>query len=69
MGGAASESRHSIRYPHVGEVQLFDLQEDPWEMKDLAEDPQYAQLVKDLDGKLHRWMKVTGDKLKLDTIG
>ncbi|UCD50499.1 MAG: sulfatase-like hydrolase/transferase [Phycisphaerales bacterium] len=57
-----------IRYPHVDEVQLFDLQEDPWEMKDLAEDPQYAQLVKDLDVKLHRWMTVTGDKLKLEAV-
>jgi arylsulfatase A-like enzyme len=57
-----------IRYPHVGEVQLFNLQEDPWEMKDLAEDPQYAQLVKDLDVKLHRWMKLTGDKLELDRL-
>jgi len=57
-----------IRYPHVSEVQLFDMKEDPWEMKDLAEDPQYAQLVKDLDAKLHRWMKVTGDELELDAL-
>ncbi len=57
-----------IRYPHVGEVQLFDLQDDPWEMKDLAEDPRYAQTVKTLDADLHRWMKVTGDKLELGTL-
>ena len=57
-----------IRYPHVGEVQLFDLQNDPWEMKDLAEDPKYAQRVKDLDAKLHHWMKITGDKLELTAL-
>jgi len=57
-----------IRYPHVNEVQLFDLKRDPWETKDLAEDPQYTPEVKDLDAKLHRWMKKTGDKLQLDSL-
>ena len=57
-----------IRYPHVGEVQLFDLVNDPWEMTDLAEDPQYAMIVKDLDFKLHQWMQRTGDKLELDRL-
>jgi choline-sulfatase len=65
---ARTERYKLIRYPHNGEVQLFDLQEDPWEMKDLAENPQYAQTVKDLDVELHRWMKLTGDELKLDTL-
>jgi choline-sulfatase len=57
-----------IRYPHVDEIQLFDMKKDPWEMKDLAEDSQYAQTVKDLDARLHRWMKVTGDELELDAL-
>jgi arylsulfatase A-like enzyme len=57
-----------IRYPHVTEVQLFDLEEDPWETKDLAEDPRYAGTVKKLDAELHRWMKLTGDTLELDTL-
>ncbi|NLH41545.1 MAG: sulfatase-like hydrolase/transferase [Planctomycetes bacterium] len=57
-----------IRYPHVNEVQLFDLQEDPWETKDLAEDPRYADTVRSLDEQLHRWMKETGDKLELDRL-
>ena len=46
-------------------MQLFDLQEDPWETKDLAEDPRYADTVHALDEQLHRWMKETGDKLNL----
>jgi len=57
-----------IRYPHVNEVQLFDLKRDPWETKDLAENPRYAKRVKDLDAELHRWMKETGDKLQLDSL-
>ena len=57
-----------IRYPHVGEVQLFDLQDDPWEMNDLAEDPQYARTVKTLDAELHRWMHITGDELDFASL-
>ena len=55
-----------IRYPHVNEVQLFDLEEDPWETRDLAEEPRYAETVKTLDAELRHWMKRTGDKLELD---
>jgi choline-sulfatase len=57
-----------IRYPHVKEVQLFDLQEDPWETKDLAEDPRHADTVRSLDEQLRRWMKETGDRLSLDRL-
>jgi len=57
-----------IRYPHVNEVQLFDLREDPWETTDLAEDPRYADTIHQLDEQLHRWMQETGDKLVLDRL-
>jgi len=57
-----------IRYPQAKEVQLFDLREDPWETKDLAEDPQYADTIRSLDEQLHRWMKEAGDKLELDRL-
>jgi choline-sulfatase len=57
-----------IRYPHVNEVQLFDLRNDPWETTDLAENPQYAQTVKTLDAELHRWMERTGDELELSRL-
>lgn len=52
-----------IRYPHIGKVQLFDLKNDPWETKDLSEDADYADLVRQLDAKLKWWMKETGDKI------
>jgi arylsulfatase A-like enzyme len=57
-----------IRYPHVREVQLFDLKNDPWEATDLAENPRYADTVHQLDEELHRWMKETHDELKLDKL-
>ena len=60
-----TEQYKLIRYPHVREVQLFDLKNDPWEATDLAEDPRHANTVRQLDKELHRWMKETQDKLKL----
>ena len=47
----------------TSEVQLFDLNNDPWEMKDLAEDAKYMNVVKKLDEKLKWWMNETSDKL------
>lgn len=61
-----TEKYKLIRYPDVGEVQLFDIENDPWEITDLAENPKYASTVKQLDIELRGWMKLTGDKLDLD---
>ncbi|MCK5565094.1 MAG: sulfatase-like hydrolase/transferase [Planctomycetes bacterium] len=58
-----------IRYPHNGEVQLFDIKKDPWEMKDLAEDAKYKNVLKSLDEKLKRWMTETSDPLGRDFAG
>jgi arylsulfatase A-like enzyme len=63
-----TEQYKLIRYPHVSEVQLFDLRNDPWETKDLAEDPQYAGIVRKLDVHLHRWITITNDKLQFDSL-
>ena len=62
--------RHKlIRYPHNGELQLFDMQADPWEIADLAEDPANAQLIRDLDAKLRAWQPIVGDALELAALG
>ena len=34
-----------IRYPHIGRTQLFDLQSDPFETKDLSGDPAQAERI------------------------
>ncbi|WVF72550.1 hypothetical protein IAT40_007367 [Kwoniella sp. CBS 6097] len=41
--------------------QLFDLDADPLEVKDLAQDPAYGDVVKDLRCKLEVWQKETED--------
>ncbi|MBT3279355.1 MAG: sulfatase-like hydrolase/transferase [Phycisphaerales bacterium] len=56
-----TEQYKLIRYPHAKEVQLFDIAADPFETKDLAEDPKFAATVADMDKRLVKWMKLTGD--------
>lgn len=50
-----------IRYPHVDRTQLFDLQSDPFETKDLSADPAQAERLKAMLAKLGAEMKADGD--------
>jgi arylsulfatase A-like enzyme len=40
---------------------LYDLQADPYEQKNLAADPAFAELRAEMEGKVATWMKTTGD--------
>jgi choline-sulfatase/uncharacterized sulfatase len=44
-------------HPHFGE--LYNLQADPWEMRNLYFDPQYAAVVAELRGDLLNWLVKT----------
>lgn len=50
-----------IRYPHVDRTQLFDLQSDPYETKDLSALPEHADRIKAMREKLAAEMKADGD--------
>jgi arylsulfatase A-like enzyme len=54
-----------IVYPKVNKIQLFDLQADPAEMHDLADDPQHADEVKRLTALLKTEQEKAGDKCAL----
>jgi arylsulfatase A-like enzyme len=54
-----------IRYPAVGVTQLFDLQADPNETKNLATDPSQQDRVNDLLGRLVKLQRHYGDDLPL----
>ncbi|HEY3319982.1 MAG TPA: sulfatase [Planctomycetota bacterium] len=41
--------------------ELYDLQKDPYQMKNVAEDPAYAEAVKTLDAQLMAELKATAD--------
>ncbi|MFM7743075.1 MAG: sulfatase-like hydrolase/transferase [Verrucomicrobiota bacterium] len=50
-----------IRYPHVARTQLFDLQDDPYETKDLSALPEHAERIQAMLAKLATEMKADGD--------
>ena len=41
--------------------ELYDLEADPWETRNLAGLPEHAATLRDLRGKLDEWMRTTGD--------
>ena len=48
--------------------QLIDLSEDPGEMVNLAEDPQYGQVLNDHRKRLRRWVEETNDVIALPYV-
>jgi len=63
-----TEKYKLILYPKVKKVQLFDLEKDPWEMKNLAKDPAHAPTVAGLFHQLKQWQVKVNDKLVLDPM-
>ena len=49
------------QYIHRPKFELFDLQNDPNEAKNLADDPNYASILKEMQGKLQTFQKKTKD--------
>jgi len=56
-----SPPNHAVSYHN--HVELYDLAADPWELHDLADDPQYAAVRADLLARLHRHLVETGDPI------
>ena len=46
-----------IQYPEAKRTQLFDLQNDPLEMNNLAENSEFESTIKDLNHKLSTWLR------------
>ncbi len=54
-----------IRYPQINKSQLFDLQNDPHELSDLAEQPAYAVKVAEMMARLSAAQRDWGDTCSL----
>lgn len=59
-----TEAWKLIRTPASHRAQLFAIQDDPWEMHDLADDPKRATTIAALDEQLEALMKEFDDPLK-----
>jgi len=55
-----------IRYPQADRWQLFDLQNDPLEMNNLADKAKHREVFTHLREELATWRKKTGDPLKAE---
>ncbi|MBS1814362.1 MAG: sulfatase-like hydrolase/transferase [Acidobacteria bacterium] len=61
--------RHKlIFYAHLNRYQVFDLENDPWEMHDLVDDPAYAEVKAELVATLKRKQKELGDPMDIDHV-
>jgi len=54
-----------IRYPHINKTQLFDLQRDPDELRNLADDAAQSARIERMTAQLKEWQKQLGDTLPL----
>ncbi|GAA3637877.1 sulfatase [Microbacterium awajiense] len=66
-----SPSRAGIGEDHLqprAEVELYDLVEDPLESVNLAADPAYAEVLRDLSERLRAWQERTDDPLLAGAI-
>lgn len=52
-----------IEYPRIERTQLFDLEKDPWELNNLADNPAYASTVQELRAALRAWQREMRDPL------
>lgn len=53
------------KYRHPPQIKLYDLKNDPWEFNDIANDPQYFDVKKNLLITLFNWQENTNDPLRL----
>jgi len=61
MRSVRNERWKLIRYPPINHVQLFDLVNDPQEVKNLAEEPRHKARIEQMTTQLREWQKKLGD--------
>ncbi len=59
------ERYHGSEHPIV---ELYDLDADPWEQRNVAGESLYAEIERELDGSLWTWMEETGDPLLMGPV-
>ncbi len=60
--GSLKPAIESMFYGARAEEELYDLAADPWEMKNVADDPQHAEALAEHRKMLHQWIEETGDQ-------
>ncbi|MBM4102599.1 MAG: DUF4976 domain-containing protein [Planctomycetes bacterium] len=63
-----TETWKLIRYPQARKVQLFDMRNDPWEIRNLAEDPKYSDILIEMNDAMKKAMKEMNDPMPSDAV-
>lgn len=63
--GVLDERWKLIIYPNIGHMELFDLQKDPWEMRNLVGKRAYRSELVRMMGMMRDWQKMVGDRVEL----
>lgn len=61
-----TDTHKLILYPEARQVQLFDIVNDPWEVKNLAGDPANSRKISELYVELTKLQEMVSDKLVLN---
>jgi N-sulfoglucosamine sulfohydrolase len=59
-GRLTAAQRRLFEVPRA-RLELYDLTQDPWELRNVADEPGYAKQVRALAGVLQEWMEQSGD--------
>ena len=59
--GKLSELQSGFYQPTRPPEELYDVEKDPYEINNLANDPNYQEKLKEMRSALHSWMKETND--------
>ena len=60
--GKLTPAQEFLCAPHMPEEELYDLQSDPHEIKNLAQSPQHQAILKRLRGVLEKWIEGSNDQ-------
>ena len=52
-----------LRLPQIDRTLMFDVRDDPFELRDLAGDPEFAEVRRDLERRLREAQRAVGDEL------
>jgi N-sulfoglucosamine sulfohydrolase len=62
LQGKLNPIQAAFMAPTKPEEELYDLRNDPWETTNLANDPKFADVKKELSGELDNWRAMVKDK-------
>ena len=66
--GIISDDYKLILYPEAGAAELYNLQQDRWEMNNLYNHPNQQARIQEMFRLLKDWQSATGDPLDLATV-